>query len=63
MPLKSDQSKTAVATRGVVTGVVMVSGCATYEAVTEAPASFWITLEAIVLALVQDIASIVGFLL
>lgn len=43
--------------------LLLLAGCATYAAVVEAPPAFWISLEAIVSGLVEDIISIIGWLL
>lgn len=43
--------------------LLLLCGCATYAAVVEAPPAFWISLEAIVSGLVEDIISIIGWLL
>jgi hypothetical protein len=44
-----------------VVGLALTSflSCATYEVVQEAPADFWLTLEKLVLALANDIWSVV----
>lgn len=38
--------------------ILLLTSCATYQAVTEAPAEFWITAEEIVLAVLADIWSV-----
>lgn len=43
--------------------VVMCSGCNTFEAVQQAPPEFWLTAERIVIALWDDIVSIVELIL
>lgn len=42
---------------------LLVASCATYEAVTAAPPEFWMTVENIILAVIQDIAELVGLFL
>ena len=43
--------------------LLMATSCATYAAVTEAPAEFWLTAEQIVMAVVEDLWAIVGLFL
>lgn len=47
----------------LVAACLGLTSCATYEAVTQAPEEFWITLEEILLALWTDVIDIVEFLL
>ena len=43
--------------------LLMMSSCATYAAVTEAPAEFWLTAEAIVMAVLEDVWALVDLFL
>lgn len=43
--------------------VLILTGCATYETLLEAPEDFWLTGEAILAALWQDFTKILGLLL
>jgi len=43
--------------------VALIASCATYTAVVEAPAEFWITAEEIVVALILDVWTVIEWLL
>lgn len=43
--------------------IVSLFGCATYEVATTAPADFWLTLERLVMAVAEDIWTVIDWLL
>jgi hypothetical protein len=43
--------------------VLLLASCHTYTAVVDAPPGFWVTLESIVWAVVQDVTALLEFLL